>query len=82
MSVTRSQPQTRILATCKNLRQWDMEKLMKLLSELIKKMLLLVTDHAYKLREFVFINKTEAEIEIEVLNSLDSKNEVPTMLDT
>ena len=42
----------------------------------------MVTDNAYKLKESILIDKTEGEIEIEKLNSLDSKNEVPTMADT
>ena len=53
-----------------------------LLSELINKNLLLVTDDAYKLKESIIIDETEAEIEIEVLNSLDSENEVPSIIDT
>ena len=36
MSV-RSQLQKRIIATCKNVRPWDMEKFVMLLSELVKK---------------------------------------------
>ena len=53
-----------------------------LLSELINKNLLLVTDDAYKLKESIIIDETEAEIKIEVLNSLDSENEVPSIPDT
>ena len=43
-----------------------MEKLM-LLSELIKKTLLLFTDEACKLKESAIIDETETEIETEVL---------------
>ena len=53
-----------------------------LLSELIKKNLWLVTDDVYILKESIIIDETEVEIEIEVLNSLDSENEVPTIPDT
>ena len=42
----------------------------------------MVTNDAYKLKESIFIDKTEAEIETVVLNLLDSKNEVPIMPDT
>ena len=45
-----------------------------LLSQLIKKNLLLVKDDAYKLKEFIIIDETKAETEIDVLNSLDSEN--------
>ena len=63
-SVSRNQPQQRILATCKNVRPWDMEKFMILLSELIKRNLLLVMDDVYKLKESIIIDATEAEIEV------------------
>ena len=43
---------------------------------------LLVTDDAYKLKEPIIIDEIEAEIEIEVLNSLNFKNEVPIIPDT
>ena len=43
--------------------QWNMEKLMVVLFQLIKKNLLLFTDDAYKLKESTIIDETEAEIE-------------------
>ena len=45
-----------------------MEKLMMLLSKLIKKNFSLFTDDAYKLKESTIIDETETEIETEVLN--------------
>ena len=42
----------------------------------------MVNNDAYKLKESIFIDKTEAEIETVVLNLSDSKNEVPIMPDT
>ena len=42
----------------------------------------MVTNDAYKLKESIFIDKTEAEIETVVLNLSNSKNEVPIMPDT
>ena len=42
----------------------------------------MVTDDAYKLKEPIIIDETEAEIEIEVLNSLNSENDVPIIPDT
>ena len=62
--------QKRCLQTCKNPRPWNMEKLIMLLSKLIKKNLLLFTDDAYKLKESTITDETEIEIEIEVLNPL------------
>ena len=53
-----------------------------LLSELIKKNILLLTDDVYKLKESSIIDENEAEIETEVLYSLESENEVPTIPDT
>ena len=47
-----------------------MEKMIMLLSKLIKKNLLLFTDDAYKLKESTITDETEIEIEIEVLNPL------------
>ena len=41
-----------------------MEKFMMLLSELIKRNLLLVTDDVFKLKESIIIDTTEAEIEV------------------
>ena len=41
-----------------------MEKFMMLLSELIKRNLLLVMDDVYKLKESIIIDATEAEIEV------------------
>ena len=58
-----------------------MEKFMMLLSELIKRNLLLVTDDVFKLKESIIIDATEAEIEVWVLNSLGSKNEAATIPD-
>ena len=81
MLVRRSQSQKRILAACKNLSAWDMGNLM-LLSKLIKKKLLLVKDEACKLKEPIIRDETEAEIEIELLNLLNSENEVHTISDT
>ena len=41
-----------------------MEKFMMLLSELIKRNLLLFTDDVFKLKESIIIDATEAEIEV------------------
>ena len=58
-----------------------MEKL-TLLSELIKKTLLLFTDEACKLKESAIIDETEAEIETEGLLLWYPQYEVSTIPDT